>query len=59
MLQLIAEERRTKEVAALLNIAAKAVKTIDFHMLCMMDQLELHSTVALAQHAIAEWLVRL
>ncbi|MEK6803824.1 MAG: response regulator transcription factor [Nitrospirota bacterium] len=54
VLQLIAEGRGTKEVATLLSIA---VKTVEFHKFRIMDQLNLHSTVALAKRAIAEGLV--
>lgn len=56
VLQLIAEGHGTKEVATLLNIA---VKTVEFHKFRIMDQLNLHSTVALTKHAITEGLVRL
>lgn len=56
VLQLIAEGRGTKEVATLLKIA---VKTVEFHKFRIMDQLNLHSTVALTKHAIAEGLARL
>ncbi len=56
VLQLIAEGRGTKEVAALLNIA---VKTVEFHKFRIMDQLGLHSTVALTKHAITEGLISL
>ncbi|MGC3973450.1 MAG: response regulator transcription factor [Nitrospira sp.] len=56
VLQLIAEGLGTKEVATLLNIA---VKTVEFHKFRIMEQLNLHSTVALAKHAIVEGLVRL
>lgn len=56
VLQLIAEGRGTKEVATLLNIA---VKTVEFHKFKIMEQLDLHSTIALAKRAIAEGLVRL
>ena len=56
VLQLIAEGRGTKEVAALLNIA---VKTVEFHKFRIMDQLGLHSTVALTKHAIIEGLISL
>ncbi|MBS0170986.1 MAG: response regulator transcription factor [Nitrospira sp.] len=56
VLQLIAEGRGTKEVARLLNIA---VKTVEFHKFRIMDQLNLHSTVALTKCAIAEGLARL
>jgi DNA-binding NarL/FixJ family response regulator len=54
VLQLIAEGRGTKEVATLLNIA---VKTVEYHKFKIMDQLDLHSTVALTRRAIAEGLV--
>lgn len=54
VLQLIAEGRGTKEVATLLHIA---VKTVEYHKFKIMDQLDLHSTVALAKRAIAEGLV--
>ena len=56
VLQLIAEGRGTKEVASMLNIA---VKTVEFHKFRIMDQLNLHSTVALTKQALAEGLVRL
>jgi DNA-binding NarL/FixJ family response regulator len=54
VLQLIAEGRGTKEVASLLKIA---VKTVEFHKFKIMEQLDLHSTVALAKRAITEGLV--
>jgi DNA-binding NarL/FixJ family response regulator len=54
VLQLIAEGRGTKEVAMLLHIA---VKTVEYHKFKLMEQLDLHSTVALAKRAIAEGLV--
>ena len=54
VLQLIAEGRGTKEVATMLNIA---VKTVEFHKFRIMVHLNLHSTVALTRHAIAEGLV--
>lgn len=54
VLQLIAEGRGTKEVATMLNIA---VRTVEFHKFRIMDHLNLHSTVALTRHAIAEGLV--
>ena len=56
VLQLIAEGRGTKEVATLLNIA---VKTVEFHKFRIMDHLDLHSTVALTKHALAEGLISL
>ena len=54
VLQLIAEDRGTQKVTMLFNIA---VKTVGFHKFRLMDQLNLHSIVALAKHAIAEGLV--
>jgi len=54
VLQLIAEGRGTKEVASLLKIA---VKTVEFHKFKIMEQLDLHSTVALAKCAITEGLI--
>jgi DNA-binding NarL/FixJ family response regulator len=56
VLQLIAEGRGTKEVATLLNIS---VKTVEFHKFRIMDHLDLHSTVALTKHALAEGLISL
>lgn len=56
VLQLIAEGRGTKEVATLLNIA---VKTVEYHKFRIMEHLDLHSTVALTKHAIAEGLISL
>ncbi len=55
VLQLVAEGRTIKEIAALLNISPK---TVEFHKFRIMEQLDLHSTVALTKHAIAEGLVR-
>jgi DNA-binding NarL/FixJ family response regulator len=54
VLQLIAEGRGTKEVATLLHVA---VKTVEYHKFKIMDQLDLHSVVALTKRAIAEGLV--
>lgn len=56
MLQLIAEGKGTKEVASLLNIS---VKTVEFHKLRIMEELDLHSTAELIKFAIAEGLVEL
>ena len=54
VLQLIAEGKSTKEVAALLNVS---VKTVEFHKARLMEQLDLHSTPQLIKFAIAERLV--
>ena len=56
VLQLIAEGLGTKEVATMLKIA---VKTVEFHKFRIMEQLDLHSTVALTKHALAEGLISL
>jgi DNA-binding NarL/FixJ family response regulator len=54
VLQLIAEGKGTKEVATILNVS---VKTVEFHKGRLMEQLDLHSTLALIKFAIAEGLV--
>lgn len=54
VLQLLAEGKSPKDIAALLNLS---VKTIDFHKSRLMEQLDLHSTLALCKFAIAEGLV--
>lgn len=56
VLQLIAEGKGTKEIASILNVA---VKTVEFHKLRIMDELDLHSTAELTKYAIAEGLVSL
>ena len=53
VLQLVAEGRRSKDIATLLNVS---VKTVEFHKTCLMEQLDLHSTPALVKFAIAEGL---
>ncbi|MDH4304170.1 MAG: response regulator transcription factor [Nitrospira sp.] len=54
VLQLLAEGKTVKDIAGLLNVS---VKTVDFHKTRLMEQLDLHSTLALAKFAIAEGLV--
>jgi DNA-binding NarL/FixJ family response regulator len=54
VLQLLAEGKTPKDIAVLLNLS---VKTVDFHKTRLMEQLNLHSTLALAKFAIAEGLV--
>lgn len=56
VLQLIAEGKGTKDIAATLNIS---VKTVEFHKFRIMDVLDLHSTAELTKYAIAEGLVSL
>lgn len=54
VLQLLAEGKNPKDIACLLNVS---VKTVEFHKMRLMEQLDLHSTLALAKFAIAEGLV--
>jgi RNA polymerase sigma factor (sigma-70 family) len=54
VLQLLAEGKSPKDIAQLLNVS---VKTVEFHKTRLMEQLDLHSTLALAKYAIAEGLV--
>ncbi len=54
VLQLLAEGKSPKDIAVLLNVS---VKTVDFHKTRLMEQLGLHSTLALCKFAIAEGLV--
>jgi DNA-binding NarL/FixJ family response regulator len=54
VLQLLAEGKGPKDIACLLNVS---VKTVDFHKTRLMEQLNLHSTLALCKFAIAEGLV--
>lgn len=54
VLQLLAEGKSPKDIAVLLNLS---VKTVEFHKTRLMEQLNLHTTLALAKFAIAEGLV--
>jgi DNA-binding NarL/FixJ family response regulator len=54
VLQLLAEGRSMKEVAAVLNVSKR---TVAFHKYRMMDHLHVHSTAALIQFAVREGLV--
>lgn len=54
VLQLLAEGKSPKDIAVLLNLS---VKIVEFHKTRLMEQLDLHSTLALAKFAIAEGLV--
>jgi DNA-binding NarL/FixJ family response regulator len=54
VLQLLAEGKTPKDIAVLLNVS---VKTVEFHKSRLMEQLDLHTTLALAKFAIAEGLV--
>ena len=54
VLQLLAEGRSMKEVAAILHLSPR---TVAFHKYKMMEQLHVHSTAALIQFAVREGLV--
>ena len=56
VLQLVAEGKSAKAIAAILNIS---VKTVEFHKARIMDMLDLHSTADLTKYAVAEGLVSL
>ena len=49
VLQLVAQGKSNKEIAAILKIS---VKTIDFHKSALMEELGLHSTAELTRYAI-------
>lgn len=49
VLQMVAEGRSNREMAALLNIS---IKTIETHRANLMDKLDIHSTAELTQYAI-------
>jgi len=54
VLQLLAEGRSMKEVAAVLNLTAR---TVAFHKYRMMEQLKLKSTAELIQYAVKHHIV--
>ena len=56
VLQLVAEGRASKEIAACLHLS---VKTVDSHRAHIMNKLGVHNTVALAKYAIREGLTTL
>jgi DNA-binding NarL/FixJ family response regulator len=56
VLQLLAEGKSTKDIAALLYVS---VKTIESHRKQIMDKLNLHSIAELTKYAIREGLTRL
>ena len=56
VLQLLAEGKSTKEVAAALNISPR---TAEFHKYRMMEQLKLKTSAELIQHAVKHGLVSL
>ncbi len=55
VLQLVAEGKTTKEVAALLGVS---VKTAESHRMRIMTKLDIHETAGLVRYAIRQGLVR-
>ena len=53
VLRLLANGKRVKDIAALLNIS---VKTVESHRQNVMDKLEIHSTIELTRYALREGL---
>lgn len=56
VLQLIAEGKSTRSIAAILDIS---IKTVEFHRTRIMEALNLHSTADLTKYAVSEGLVSL
>lgn len=54
VLQLIAEGRKTREIAELLYIS---IKTVETHRAHIMDKLDIHSTAELTQYAIRKGII--
>src|SRR3954447_18644548 len=54
VLQLVAEGRSVKEIAAILKVSAK---TVEFHKSALMERLDIHSTAELTRYAIGRGLV--
>ena len=54
VLQLVAEGRSVKEIAALLKISAK---TVEFHKCALMERLDIHTTAELTRYAIKHGLI--
>jgi DNA-binding NarL/FixJ family response regulator len=55
VLQLVAEGKRTKEIALLLGVTAKTAET---HRVKVMEKLDIHSTAGLVRYAIRRGLVQ-
>jgi DNA-binding NarL/FixJ family response regulator len=55
VLQLVAEGKTTKEIAALLNIS---VKTAESHRMHIMSKLDIHETAGLVRYAIRRGLIQ-
>jgi RNA polymerase sigma factor (sigma-70 family) len=56
VLQLIAEGKSTKQIAAILNVS---VKTIETHRQQIMEKLNIHSVAELTKYAIREGITSL
>lgn len=56
ILQLIAEGKSAKEIAAVLNVS---VKTVETHRLHLMDKLNLHSVAEITKYALREGITSL
>ena len=54
VLQLVAEGRSVKEIAAILRVSAK---TVEFHKSALMDRLGIHTTAELTRYAIEHGLI--
>jgi DNA-binding NarL/FixJ family response regulator len=54
ILQLVAEGRSRREIAAILNIS---VKTVEFHKAALMRELDLHNSANLTRYAIEHGLI--
>jgi len=54
VLQLVAEGRSVKEIAAILKVSAK---TVEFHKSALMDRLGIHTTPELTRYAIGHGMV--
>jgi DNA-binding CsgD family transcriptional regulator len=55
VLQLIAEEHTTREIAVMLGIS---VKTVETHRANLMSKLDIHSTAGLTQYAIRKGVIQ-
>jgi DNA-binding NarL/FixJ family response regulator len=56
ILQLVAEGRGTKAIAAILNVS---VKTVEFHKTRIMKQLDIHTTADLTKYAVTHGITSL
>ena len=56
VLQLLAEGKSTRSIASILNVS---IKTVEFHRVRIMEELDLHSVAELTKYAVSEGLVSL